>query len=518
MKKPLAIEILRMARSLARKLWISDLLDSPAAAFEQHDADSSDGGFSDDDGPEDAAGVHTGGNRQEVGQRNFQEPEAEEIHNRGRDGVASTVKRLEHDHAVGIADVAVAENAQAGDCQRNDERIAGEETDDRFREYDEEETDDTEKNHVVKAGSPHGSLRALGLLGAEVLADEGGSGVAEAPTRHEDEDDNADGDGVAGERGGAEDADDAHEADPTGRRNEEMQNAVERHAQETKQDGEVEMNLAAEDTDAFCSAEQAIELVEHADAASGECSQSRAGNAKLGEWSPTENEARIEDQIDDVGDPEQAHGDSGVTSAAEDGVVEKEHHDRSAAAEGDACITGADGNNLRGSTHQAKQIGPVKEARNADDSRDREANGDSLNPGNGCASGIFFADAASDHGRGGKAEAEADSHNEADERFSEADGGDGVRAETTDPENVDDCEKRLQHHFHDHGNGEQENRAIEIAGGEVLVRAAGSFADGAPKRGRRRGDCSLFQRHRDLYDLRGRFPGYKRADAVPAIN
>src|SRR5439155_10407405 len=105
---------------------------------------------------------------------------------------------------------------------------------------------------------------------------------------------------------------------------------------------------------------------------------------------------------------------------------------------------------------------------------------------------------------------------EAEERFSEADGGDGVRAETTDLENVDDSEKRFQHHFHDHGNGEQENRAIEIAGGEVLVRAAERFADGAPKRGRR-GHSSLFQRHRDLYDLRGRFPGYKRADAAPAI-
>src|SRR6266853_943580 len=493
-----------MGRSLAQKLWGSDLLDFPVATFEQDDADGGNEAFSDDDGPEDAAGVHTGGNRQEVGQRNFQEPKAEEIHNGGRDGVAGAVEGLEHDHAVGIADVAVAENSQAGDGQRNDERIAGEETNNRFGEDHEEQADDAEKDHVVKASAPDGSFRTLGLLGAEVLANEGGGGVAETPARHEDEDKNADGDGVAGERGGAEDADDAHEADPTGMRDEELQNASERHAQETKQDGEVEMNLAAEDTDAFCSAEQAIELVEHADAASGECSQSRAGNAKLGEWSPTENEARIEDEIDDVGDPEQAHGDSGVTSAAEDGVVEKEHHDRSAAAEGDACITGADGNNLRGSTHQAKQIGPVKEARNADDSRDREANGDSLNPGNGSASGIFFADAAGDHGRGGKAEAEADSHNEAEERCSEADGGYGVGAETADPENVDDREKRFQHHFHDHGNGQQENRAIEIAGGEVLVRTAQSFADGAPKRGRRRGDSSLFQRHRDLYDLRGR--------------
>src|SRR5713226_8758217 len=399
-----------MARSLAQKLWGSDLLDFPAATFEQDDADGGNEAFSDNDRPKDAAGVHTGGNRQEVGQGNFQEPEAEEIHNGGRDGVASTVKGLEHDHAVGIADVAVAENSQAGDGQRNDERIAGEETNNRFGEDHEEQADDAEKDHVVKTGAPDGSFRTLGLLGAEVLANEGGGGVAETPARHEDEDKNADGDGVAGERGGAEDADDAHEADPTSVRDHELQYASERDTQQAKQDSEVEMNLAAQDADALGSAEETIELVEHANAASSECSKSRTGNTKLGEWSPTEDEARIEDKIDDVGDPEQTHGDGGVTGAAEDGVVEKEHHDRSAAAEGDACITGADGNDLLRSTHQAKQIRPVKEARNADERGDCEADGDSLNAGNGGAGGIFFADAASDHGSGRKAEAEADGH------------------------------------------------------------------------------------------------------------
>src|SRR5260370_785624 len=425
-----------MARSLAQKFWISDLLDFPAATFEQDDADGGNEAFSDDDGPEDAAGVHTGGNRQEVGKRNFQEPEAEEIHNGGRDSVAGAVEGLEHDHAVGIADVAVAENAQAGNSQRNDERIAGEEMDDRFGEDHEEETDDTEKDHVVKAGAPNGSFRTLGLLSAKVLADECGSGVAETPARHEDEDKNADGNGVAGEGGGAEDADDAHEADPTSVRDHELQYASERDTQQAKQDSEVEMNLAAQDADALRAAEEAIELVEHTNAASGECSESRTGNAKLGEWSPTEDEARIEDKIDDVGDPKQAHGDGGVTGAAEDGVVEKEHHDRSAAAKGDACITGADGHDLRGSTHQAKQIRPVKEAGNADEGGDCEADGDSLNAGNGGAGGIFFADAASAHWRRREGVRSTDTPGEGGERFQEADGGERRHAGTAHPGKV----------------------------------------------------------------------------------
>ena len=159
---------------------------------------------------------------------------------------------------------------------------------------------------------------------------------------------------------------------------------------------------------------------------------------------------------------------------------------------------------MRRGTHQAKQVRRVEDARNADERGNREADGDGLHACDGSTGGIFFADAAGDHGGGGKAKAEADGHDEAEQRFGEADGGDGVRAETADPENVDDCEERLQHHFQNHGNGEEENRAIEIAGGEVLVRSAERFADGAPQLGRRRGDGSLFQRHINPYVLRGR--------------
>src|SRR5713226_4767391 len=132
--------------------------------------------------------------------------------------------------------------------------------DDRFGEDDEEHADGAEKNHVVKAGAPDGSFRPFRLLGSEVLADESGRGVAEAPARHKDENEDADGDGVAGKGSGAEDADDAHEADPTGMRDGELQDARERHAQEAKQDAEIEMDLAAEDADALGAAEETPSL------------------------------------------------------------------------------------------------------------------------------------------------------------------------------------------------------------------------------------------------------------------
>src|SRR5229473_2906289 len=71
------------ARALGLTSRRSDLLNFPAAAFEKDDADGSDGAFGDDDRPKDAVGVHADGDRQNVGQRNFQQPEAEEIHDGG---------------------------------------------------------------------------------------------------------------------------------------------------------------------------------------------------------------------------------------------------------------------------------------------------------------------------------------------------------------------------------------------------------------------------------------------------
>ena len=73
------------------------------------------------------------------------------------------------------------------------------------------------------------------MFGAEVLTDESCGGVAESPRRKNHEDKNADGDGVAGKRGGAKDADDADEADPAGVRDGELQDAGERNAQQAEE-------------------------------------------------------------------------------------------------------------------------------------------------------------------------------------------------------------------------------------------------------------------------------------------
>src|SRR5260370_33846436 len=100
------------------------------------------------------------------------------------------------------------------------------------------------------------------------------------------------------------------------------------------------MNLAAENADAFRAAKEAVELIENADAAADERGEGRAGDPEFGEWAQTEDEARIKNEIDDVGDPEQTNGDGGVTGAEEDSVVMKEMPDGAAAADGYAGDAG----------------------------------------------------------------------------------------------------------------------------------------------------------------------------------
>ncbi len=133
----------------------------------------------------------------------------------------------------------------------------------------------------------------------------------------------------------------------------ELQDAGERDAKQAQQDTQVDAKLLTEDADALGAAEQAVELIKHANAAAGERGEGGAGDAQFWERSPAEDEARVENEVDDVGDPQQTHGDGRVTSTAEDGIVEEKHHDRAASGKRNARIAGTGGDDLRGGAHQA---------------------------------------------------------------------------------------------------------------------------------------------------------------------
>ena len=100
------------------------------------------------------------------------------MNDRRRNRVARSVESLEHHHAVGVADVSITEDAQAGGGQGHDHGIVCEQADNRRGKKEEKYADDAEKQHVVKAGAPDGNLRALGLPGAQVLANQRGGSIA----------------------------------------------------------------------------------------------------------------------------------------------------------------------------------------------------------------------------------------------------------------------------------------------------------------------------------------------------
>ena len=243
--------------------WLSirsDFLFLPLALLEQDCAGDGHGAFGDGDGGEDTVGLHVQRDREPAGQRDFEEPEAEEVDDGGGDGVSRAVEGLHHDHEVSVAEVAVADDAQAGRAQGDDGGVVREQANDGGGEEDEDDADRAEEDHVVDAGAPHGLLGALGAACAKVLSDESCGGIAQAPRGQDYEDDDADADGVSGERGSAEDADDADQADPTGVGDGELKNAGEGDANQAQENVGLQANLAFQDAQALGAAHEAVEL------------------------------------------------------------------------------------------------------------------------------------------------------------------------------------------------------------------------------------------------------------------
>ena len=120
------------------------------------------------------------------------------------------------------------------------------------------------------------------------------------------------------------------------------------------------------------------------------------------------------------------------------------------------------------------------QTRNADGQRDEQAEEDGLHAGNGRIVGVLLADAARDHRGGRHGKADADGKDQRQQGLGEPDRGHGIGPEAADPENVDDGEKRFEHHLQDHGNGQQKDGAVEVACGVVLVRAAERFTNRGP--------------------------------------
>ena len=82
--------------------------------------------------------------------------------------------------------------------------------------------------------------------------------------------------------------------------------------------------MGAADRDSRVAPHETIQLVEDAGAAADGRSHRGAGDAELGERTQAEDETGAEQDVDDVGEPEDPHRDRGVAGASEDGVDEEQ--------------------------------------------------------------------------------------------------------------------------------------------------------------------------------------------------
>ena len=97
----------------------------------------------------------------------------------------------------------------------------------------------------------------------------------------------------------------------------------------------------------------------------------------------------------------------------------------------------------------------------------REQN--ALHSADRCSFRILFADAARDHRGGRHPQPKSDGDDQGQHRLGEPDGGYCVRAQTSDPEDIDHGEERFENHLEHHGNREKQDGAVQAAGCEVTV-------------------------------------------------
>src|SRR5208283_4375322 len=89
----------------------SNLLAFPVPVLEQYDTCDRDRTLGNYGGNEHAVRTQSHRNRQPVSQRDFQQPEAEKVHDGRCHRVSRTVEGLQHYHQVGVPDIAITDDA-----------------------------------------------------------------------------------------------------------------------------------------------------------------------------------------------------------------------------------------------------------------------------------------------------------------------------------------------------------------------------------------------------------------------
>jgi hypothetical protein len=96
---------------------------------------------------------------------------------------------------------------------------------------------------------------------------------------------------------------------------------------------------------------------------------------------------------------------------------------------------------------------------------------------------VAFADSPRDRRHGSDAQSRRQRVDDRQHRLGEADRGHGVGAEPRHEEHVDDSEDRFEREFQDHRDGEEQDRAPDVAFGVFAMRAGQCLANRRPHTG-----------------------------------
>jgi hypothetical protein len=193
-----------------------------------------------------------------------------------------------------------------------------------------------------------------------------------------------------------------------------------------------------------------------------------------------EDEARAEHDVERVAEYEHPHGNRGVAGSPEHRIQQKEQDDGDVAAEHHASKPAARLNHLGRCSHEVEQCGRGRRADRGNQRGHDHTEHDRLARRARSALGVLFAHAPSHERRRADGESHRRRIDHRQHRLGESDRGDGVGAEMSDPEDVDDGEDRLHGHLHDHGNGEHDDRSPHGCGGVIDGGAADRFPERRP--------------------------------------
>ena len=137
-------------------------------------------------------------------------------------------------------------------------------------------------------------------------------------------------------------------------------------------------------------------MIDHGAAAADVGRDGGAGDAELRERTEPEDEARSEDDVQEVAEPQDPHRNCGVAGSAEDRVDQEQHDDRRVAAEHGAREYAPRADHVLRRAHHGEQRRRVRRGQNRDGGRDDQPEHDRLPRRARGAVAIVLAHAARD--------------------------------------------------------------------------------------------------------------------------